>query len=124
MNNSKVEIWLDTSKAENDIWGLTKFLQNAEGEADKLGATLDEAVTPDTAELGDVFTTLQEMAGALDNAVEKMGELVALMSPQEGSVFDSLLGGVETFNTMADGREKLEGMQQLLCIYLKRMQQK
>ena len=45
---------------------------------------------------------------SLDAVVQKMENLVELMEPQPEDRFDSLVGGVEIFNTLADGRTNLE----------------
>lgn len=45
---------------------------------------------------------------SLDAVVQKMENLVELMEPQPEDLFDSLVGGVEIFNTLADGRTNLE----------------
>lgn len=48
------------------------------------------------------------VATTLDVIVDKMEELVTLMVPQEKSFFEGLVGGVDVFNTLADGRTNIE----------------
>ena len=56
-------------------------------------------------ELTEHFEGLQVILGEV---VQMMEELVILMTPQAEGPFDSLIGGADAFNSLADGRRNLE----------------
>lgn len=61
------------------------------------------------------------LRATLDVVVQKMEEMVALMTPQAEGPFDGLIGNADAFNSLANGRRNLEEIFELVNIGLEKV---
>lgn len=102
----QLEVQLVENSMRPQAMKVDGLLKGLIGTSKTLGSTIDAAVNPDTTGLSSIIENVSTITDSLTTIADKLGEIVALMAPQEESWLASMIGGVEILNTLGDAREK------------------
>lgn len=114
MSTANTEITFDSTTAQNDLLDLQDLLEGLTDVIRDLSTEMEEAFSGEDSGIYTVATNVETITQSVDTLIGKMESIVALMEPQEESLFDSLLGGVDAFNSLEDARNNLEGISEAI----------
>ena len=106
----QLEVQLNTTTLRTSVAEVTGILGSISTTASRMGSLINKALNPNLDGLSIVQVCMVNISKKMDMVAEQMTALITLATPQKESWFDSLISGVDGFTTLADAREKLEGI--------------